>query len=132
MSPGRRVATDASLLLPGRGWTSLPDADRAHQMPSSDQEPITIGAENGQLALVLGGGGMFGAYEAGVWLALQGRVDFDLVAGASIGALNGWVMASDCPAQEWVEAWLDLKAAAAAKFRFPKRPLGGIVESEVF
>ncbi len=99
-------------------------------MPSSFQETITIG--NGKLALVLGGGGMFGAYEAGVWLALQNRFDFDLVAGASIGALNGWFAASGCPAQEWVETWLDLAPAAMPRFRFPRRPLGGVVQSEVF
>lgn len=41
-------------------------------------------------ALVLAGGGARGAYQIGVWRALQELgVSFDLVAGTSVGALNG-------------------------------------------
>jgi predicted acylesterase/phospholipase RssA len=39
-------------------------------------------------ALVLGGGGAFGAYEAGVATALLRREKYDLVCGVSIGAIN--------------------------------------------
>lgn len=42
-------------------------------------------------ALVLGGGGSRGAYEIGVWKALRKlHIDFDIVTGTSIGALNGY------------------------------------------
>ena len=40
--------------------------------------------------LVLGGGGSRGAYEIGVWRAARKlKIDFDVVTGTSIGALNG-------------------------------------------
>ena len=40
--------------------------------------------------LVLGGGGSRGAYEIGVWRAARElKIDFDVVTGTSIGALNG-------------------------------------------
>ena len=37
---------------------------------------------------------MFGAYQAGVWKALSGKFAPDIVVGASIGAFNGWYVAS--------------------------------------
>ena len=41
-------------------------------------------------ALVLSGGGSRGAYEAGVWQALNELgVEIDIVTGASVGSLNG-------------------------------------------
>ncbi len=44
----------------------------------------------GKRALVLGGGGSRGAYQIGVWKALRELgIDFDIVTGASVGALNG-------------------------------------------
>ena len=40
-------------------------------------------------ALVLGGGGSRGAYEAGVWQALSELgIDIDIVTGCSVGAIN--------------------------------------------
>jgi NTE family protein len=71
---------------------------------------------------VLGGGGMFGAYQAGVWQALEGRFDFDLVAGASIGALNGWAIAARCPASVWAGQWLHPEPGSLPLFRFPCGP----------
>jgi len=60
-----------------------------------------------QRALVLGGGGSLGAYEAGVLEVLckklkeedkekgeEGKLLFDIVAGTSIGAMNGAVLTS--------------------------------------
>ena len=44
-------------------------------------------------ALILGGGGARGAYEAGVAAALAERLHFDIVCGTSIGAINGFVVA---------------------------------------
>lgn len=44
-------------------------------------------------AIVLGGGGSRGAYEIGVWQALQeANIHYDIVTGTSIGALNGALM----------------------------------------
>jgi predicted acylesterase/phospholipase RssA len=45
-------------------------------------------------ALVLGGGGAFGAYEAGVAKALLQRGEYDLVCGVSIGAINAALIAA--------------------------------------
>jgi len=58
-------------------------------------------------ALVLSGGGMFGAYQAGVWKALSGKFAPDIVVGVSIGALNGWYIAAGATPDVLERAWLD-------------------------
>jgi predicted acylesterase/phospholipase RssA len=55
-------------------------------------------------ALILGGGGARGAYEAGVVAALSERETFDIVCGTSIGAINGLFVAQDMP-DRLVEIW---------------------------
>ena len=48
----------------------------------------------GKLAVVLAGGGSRGAYQIGVWKALRELgVEYQIVTGASVGALNGAMMA---------------------------------------
>jgi predicted acylesterase/phospholipase RssA len=59
---------------------------------------------------------MFGAWQAGVWLGLAGRFRPDMVIGASVGSLNGWVIAGGCPPEELAESWLD-PAIAAIKLK---------------
>jgi NTE family protein len=56
-------------------------------------------------ALVLSGGGMFGAWQAGAWQALQPVFKPDLIVGASIGAINGWMIASRCSPDEIAGRW---------------------------
>ena len=47
-------------------------------------------------ALVLSGGGSLGAYEMGAWKALRElNIDFQVVTGTSIGALNGFFVATN-------------------------------------
>ena len=47
----------------------------------------------GKLAIVLAGGGSRGAYQIGVWKALREMgIDYQIVTGASVGALNGAMM----------------------------------------
>ena len=47
-------------------------------------------------ALVMSGGGGKGAYQFGVWKALRKlNIDFDIVTGTSIGALNGALIVQD-------------------------------------
>ncbi|HPE14493.1 MAG TPA: patatin-like phospholipase family protein [Bacilli bacterium] len=47
-------------------------------------------------ALVLSGGGARGSYEFGVWKALKElKIDFDIVTGVSIGAINGAIIAQN-------------------------------------
>lgn len=81
---------------------------------------------------MLGGGGLFGAYQAGVWQALEGRFPFDLIAGASIGALNGWAIAGGCPAAVWAEQWLNPEPGSLPVFRFPRGAREGVAGREAF
>ena len=68
-------------------------------------------------ALVLSGGGMFGAYQAGAWKALGREFAPDIVVGASIGALNGWYIASGTPAEELERLWLDPASGEVMAYR---------------
>ena len=47
-------------------------------------------------ALVLGGGGAKGSYQMGVWQALrEHEIEFDIIVGTSIGAMNGALIAQN-------------------------------------
>jgi NTE family protein len=50
---------------------------------------------------------MYGAYQAGVWSVLSRVFKPDMVVGASVGALNGWAIASECAPEALMERWLD-------------------------
>lgn len=80
-------------------------------------------------ALVLSAGGMFGAYQAGVWKILSGVFQPDLVVGASIGAVNGWAIAGGCPPDKLIDDWLSLDALAGFRWRLPTRPWHGFMDS---
>lgn len=84
------------------------------------------------VALVLGGGGMFGAYEAGLWAGLQGEFAPTHVFGASIGAFNGLAVASGCPAGELVDLWLNFTEASEVKWRLPWPPWSGCLDAGQF
>ena len=58
-------------------------------------------------ALVFSGGGLFGAWQAGVWSVLVKHVVPDLIVGASVGSLNGYVIASGGTPEELRSMWLD-------------------------
>src|ERR1044071_451574 len=58
-------------------------------------------------ALVLSGGGLFGAWQAGAWSVLADRIRPDLIVGASVGSLNGYVIASGGTPEELQSMWLD-------------------------
>jgi NTE family protein len=58
-------------------------------------------------ALVLSGGGLFGAWQAGVWSVLANHIAPDLIVGASVGSLNGYVIASGGTPEELRSMWLD-------------------------
>jgi predicted acylesterase/phospholipase RssA len=57
-------------------------------------------------ALVLSGGGMFGAWQAGAWLALADRLRPDLIVGASVGCLNGYAIAGGATPQQLIDFWM--------------------------
>ncbi len=58
-------------------------------------------------ALVLSGGGLFGAWQAGAWSVLARHVSPDLIVGCSIGSLNGYLIASGIRGDELLEIWRD-------------------------
>src|ERR1700674_1643074 len=59
------------------------------------------------LALVLSGGGLFGAWQAGAWSVLADQITPDLIVGASVGALNAYLIASGVTPEELRGMWLD-------------------------
>lgn len=79
-------------------------------------------------ALVLSGGGLFGAWQVGAWDVLRRHVDFDVVIGVSIGSLNGWAIAGGATAEELAAKWLRAAELGRLRFRFPRRPLDGVIE----
>jgi NTE family protein len=80
-------------------------------------------------ALVLSAGGMYGAYQAGAWRALADVFQPDLVVGASIGAITGWAIAGGCDPGELIERWLNLDAARHYRWKFPRSPLQGVLDT---
>ena len=58
-------------------------------------------------ALVLSAGGLWAAWEIGVWKVLSKTFHPDLIVGASAGAWNGWAIASGCSPDELTKLWLD-------------------------
>jgi predicted acylesterase/phospholipase RssA len=84
-----------------------------------------------RVALALSSGGMFGGYQAGVWKELETLIRPDAVLGASVGCLNGWAIAGGASADELRDWWLRFGAAQKLGFRFPRRWLDGIVQSEL-
>ena len=78
-------------------------------------------------ALVLSGGAGFGAYQVGAWQALQeAGWEADIVVGASIGAVNGYVISRGGSLADLREIWLDLPAAIVSSEPRGKRlPIWG-------
>lgn len=68
-------------------------------------------------ALVLSAGGMFAAWQAGVWKELANHLRPDLVIGASAGAWNGWLISGGATPDEVVAEWHDSAIAATWLFR---------------
>ena len=93
-----------------------------------------------RVALVLSAGGMFGAWQAGAWRALAGRLRPDLIVGASIGALNGYAIAGGAAPEELCRLWLrsDLarlealpETIAALMARYPLRQDYAVVLTDI-
>src|SRR4051812_7011127 len=65
--------------------------------------------QTGRGGLVLMGGGAKGAYEVGVWRALweRGIRRFAVIAGTSVGALNGLLIA-DLPPNDVEQVWQEV------------------------
>jgi predicted acylesterase/phospholipase RssA len=67
------------------------------------------------VALVLSAGGMFAAWEIGVWKVLSKKFQPDLIVGASAGAFNGWAIASGATPDELAREWLEPSTAEILK-----------------
>ncbi|HLX42231.1 MAG TPA: patatin-like phospholipase family protein [Bryobacteraceae bacterium] len=65
-------------------------------------------------ALVLSGGGMFGAWQAGAWRALAPDFSPDLIVGASVGSLNGYAIAGGATPDQLIAFW---RQPSLASFR---------------
>lgn len=87
---------------------------------------------SGKTALLLSAGGMFGAYQAGAWKELSASFRPDLVAGTSVGALNGWAIAGGCSADRLIEQWMSESSAAFLRFRFSVNPWRGFFDAASF
>lgn len=74
-------------------------------------------------------GGMFGAWQAGAWMALAELVQPDVVVGASVGSLNAWMVAGATPPELLARRWLELDQFAHPRWRMPRRPLGGCIDT---
>lgn len=82
-------------------------------------------------ALVLSAGGMFGAYQAGVWSSLEELIKPDIIVGASIGSLNGWLISAGSTGEQLRSRWMNLDEASVPHWRFPKQLSEGILDSSM-
>jgi len=71
---------------------------------------------------------MFGAYQAGVWKALESVFRPDVVIGCSAGSINGWAIASGISGDELIRTWLDPRCATLMSPRKPARPWRGLFD----
>jgi NTE family protein len=67
-------------------------------------------------ALVLSAGGLFGAWQAGVWKAVAARMPPDIVLGASAGAWNAWAIAGGATPEELAARWRDPRIGEVLRF----------------
>lgn len=67
-------------------------------------------------ALVLSAGGLWAAWEVGVWKVLRETLQPDMIVGASAGAWNGWCIAGGCTLEELEQNWLDPSTAKLLQF----------------
>jgi NTE family protein len=79
-------------------------------------------------ALVLSAGGMFGAWQAGVWDALHDVFNPDIVVGASVGALNAWQIACARSGAELTSKWIQAGDLAHVRWRIPRSWTQGMLD----
>jgi len=81
-------------------------------------------------ALVLSGGGMFGAWHAGAWETLSAVFQPDLIVGASVGSLVGYAIAGGATPAQLRDLWMQPSIGQLARLpetirdlmsRFPPR-----------
>lgn len=82
-------------------------------------------------ALVLGGGGLWGAFEAGAYTVIEKHYAFDIIVGASAGALNACAIAGGMSADALVDLWLSSEPSARLKLHWPRYFLDGFADTTV-
>src|SRR5437764_6788427 len=71
---------------------------REPNMAKVQDNSLPVGSGSGQIVLVLQGGGALGAYQAGVYEALdEAGIEPDWIIGTSIGAINASLIAGNEP-----------------------------------
>jgi len=63
-------------------------------------------------ALVLSGGGLFGAWQAGAWSEAAKSFTPDLIVGCSVGSLNGYAIAAGATPDDLFAMWRDRERAS--------------------
>jgi len=81
-------------------------------------------------AVVFSGGALFGAYHVGAWKVLSRHFEPDLVVGASIGAMFGYLVASGYPVEEMEREWLSGARYSQPRWRLPRKLHGGWLEPD--
>lgn len=79
-------------------------------------------------ALILSGGGLYGAWQVGAWCALEGFFQPDIVIGCSIGSLNGWAIAGGSSGSELGARWDTAMERGVLRWRLPANPLDGLLD----
>ena len=80
-------------------------------------------------ALVFSAGGMFGAWQAGAWKVCAEYFQPDLIVGASIGSLNGWLVAGGSTPEELAKYWMEFSGSGPLRMRIPRSPGGGWMDT---
>src|SRR5919198_765891 len=74
------------------------EADMAKMLKGAEAVAAFRASANGQVVLVLQGGGALGAYQVGVYQALhEAGIEPDWIIGTSIGAINAALIAGNEP-----------------------------------
>lgn len=88
------------------------------------RETATLSVES-MRAAVFSGGALFGAYHVGAWKVLSRHFEPDLIVGASIGSLFGYLIACGYPIEEIEKEWRSGERYQAPRWRIPRTLLGG-------
>src|SRR5438045_859004 len=115
-SPARSIAWRAVSPLPGPCTSGIA---RSSASSAATSGPYAWGSNGMTIvyhrdvatALVLSAGGMFAAWEVGVWKALRERIHFDIVVGASAGSWNGWAIAGGATPDDLEREWMNPRTA---------------------
>ena len=81
-------------------------------------------------AVVFSGGALFGAYHVGAWKVLSRHFQPDLVVGASIGSMFGYLVACGYPIEEIEREWLTGARYTQPRWRVPRGLLKGWLDPE--